>query len=496
MRETRHLIARYRAIFASVGTLLILGGGVTLAPLLALIAYPSEAAHAAAFALPGAVLVVVGALLRTGLRAQDRDPLTLQEGGVIVLLGWLVVIAFSAWPVARLSGLPFPDALFEAVSGWTTTGLSVVDVAHTDHLTLLWRSVMQLAGGAGLAIIMMSSIIGPVGASVASAEGRSDQLVPNVRRSARLVLVIYSAYAVVGTVAYRAAGLSPFDAINQAFAAVSTGGFSTHPDSIGHWNSVAVEAVTIPLMLLGNLSFLTAWLLWRGRLRSVTRDAEVRLLGLFVAVASASLLLATTRALYPHIGKAVRVALFESVSALTTTGYSTVSYAHWNGFGVLVIITLMVVGGGTCSTAGGLKQYRVALLWRLSVWRLRRMLLPRTVVLERPFLEGGKRVFVDDDAANRVAAFAFLYIATLVAGSLVLAATGSSVQDALFEFASALGTVGLSVGVTSAHMPVAAMWAEMAGMFLGRLEFMVIIASIAKMVGDGRTVARHLLSKR
>lgn len=145
--------------------------------------------------------------------------------------------------------LNFTQALFESVSGWTTTGLSVVDVTQCSRLILLWRSIMQLAGGAGLAIIMLAAIVGPVGPALSIAEGRTDQLVPHVRKSAKMVLLIYAGYAAVGILAYHLAGLPLFDSINHSFAAISTGGFSTQPESIGHWDSVLVEAVTLPLMI-------------------------------------------------------------------------------------------------------------------------------------------------------------------------------------------------------------------------------------------------------
>jgi trk system potassium uptake protein TrkH len=370
------------------------------------------------------------------------------------------------------------------VSGWTTTGLSVVDVTKAGQMILFWRSLMQLAGGAGLAIIMMSAIVGPTGVSISSAEGRSDQLVPQVRQSARLVLIIYACYAAVGTLAYWAAGMSPFDAVNHAFCAVSTGGFSTHAESIGYWDSVAVEAVTFPLMLLGNLSFVTAWFLWRGKLRAVIRNGEMGLLMVLIPLSAAAMFLLTCQSLYPRLGKSIRVAAFETVTAITTTGYSTVGYNDWNAFGVFLLIVLMLIGGGTCSTAGGIKQFRVYLLWKLLFWDIRRYLMPQTAILERPAWEGGGRVFVDDSRVRQVCVFVFLYLATYVVGVMLLCATGFSLGDSLFEFASAIGTVGLSVGVTSADMPDIALWAEIIAMFLGRLEFIVVIVSAIKVAQD------------
>lgn len=486
MREKDYLKQRYAAIISSVGMILLLSSAVMVTPLLILISHPEEADLAWAFGLPAVCLFLLGIVLWKAFRFPLNVTLTVQEGGIIVLLSWIVVILFSAWPFTSALDLRYSRALFESVSGWTTTGLSVVDVTNAGRMILIWRSIIQLAGGAGLAIIMMSAIVGPLGVGISSAEGRSDQLVPHVRRSARLVLMLYVGYAIAGTMAYWMAGMSFFDAVNHSFAAVSTGGFSTRVESIGYWDSTAIEAVTLPLMLLGNLSFVTAWLLWRGKLRMVARNGEVRLLAVLIPLSAAAMFLLTSQALYPQIGKSIRVAVFETVTAITTTGFSTVSYGNWNAFGLFLLIILMLIGGGTCSTAGGIKQYRVYLLWKMLWWDIKRYLMPRTAVLERPIWEGNTRVFVDDARIRQVMVFIFLYLATYVFGVMILCACGYNLVDSLFEFASAIGTVGLSVGVTTPQMPDAALWSETIAMFLGRLEFIVVIVSLLKIGGDGR----------
>ena len=491
-----YLKQRYAAMASAVGRILALAAAIMLTPLLALLWYPAESAYAMAFAAPAAWLGLLGAMLWVGFRAAAGASITVQEGGVVVVISWLVVMLFSAWPFCSLAGLPFSAGLFESVSGWTTTGLSVVDVTGASRMLLLYRSVLQLAGGAGLAIIMMSAIVGPTGVGIPSAEGRGDQLVPQVRQSSRLVLKIYLCYAGLGFVAYVAAGMTPFDAVNHAFAAVSTGGFSTHAESIGYWNSIAVEAVTLPLMVLGNLSFVTAWLLLRWEVRAGLRSGEVRLMAVLLPVSAASLLFLTCRALYPELSKAIRVAIFESVSALTTTGFSTVGYGSWNAFGVFVLVILMLVGGGTCSTAGGVKQYRIYILARLVVWEIRRSLAPGSVVYERPVWEGDRRVYLGDASVVQLAVFLSLFAGTYALGAMTLCACGFGLSDSLFEFASALGTVGLSVGVTSAAMPQPAMWAETLGMFLGRLELVVVVASVLKLIRDSRVAMGGLLGAR
>ncbi len=460
-----------------------------LVPLAVLITHPEESVNAHSFYIPAGCIALLGGLLWRLFKSAENPTLSVQEGGIIVLVSWLTVILFSAWPFMSVLGLPYSRAVFESVSGWTTTGLSVVDVTVASPMILFWRSVIQLAGGAGLAIIMMSAIIGYTGVGIANAEGRSDQLVPQVQQSARLVLVIYFAYAVSGAIAYRTAGMSLFDAVNHSFAAVSTGGFSTRPESIGYWDSITIEAITVALMILGNLSFVTAWFLWRGNFRAVIHNGEVRLQAILMPLSAVWAFIFTCRAIYPHIGKAVRVAIFETASALTTTGFSTVSYGNWNSAGVFIMVILMLIGGGTCSTAGGIKQFRIYLLFRLLFWDIKRLLLPATSVRELPVWEGNRRVFMNDAKFRQVTMFVFLYMSVYALGVLLLCSYGYSLSDSLFEFASALGTVGLSVGVTSAQMPDGALWAETLAMFLGRLEFIVVIVSLLKIGRDFRLMS-------
>jgi trk system potassium uptake protein TrkH len=489
LREAAHLRRRYKAILSCTGMILALCAGLMLVPLLAVAACPGEGRQVWAFATPALLMGGLGAALWRRSGREDVAAVSVQEAGVVVLLSWLLVCLFSAWPFMAVAGLGFTQAVFEAVSGWTTTGLSVVNVEEASHAILLWRSLMQLAGGAGLAIIMLSAITGPTGPALSDAEGR-EQLVPHVRKSAKLVMLIYGVNATVGAVALRWAGMEWFDAINHSFAAISTGGFSTRADSIGHWSSTTVEAVTVALMVLGNLSFVTAWLMLRGKFRAVARNGEIRLMALVVPLCASLLFMLTARDLYPTLGKGVRVAVFETVTALTTTGFSTVGYGDWNSFGWATLIVLMLIGGGTCSTAGGIKQYRIHLLWKSLIWDLHRRLAPRTDVIETAVWEGDQEIFVSDARLRQIGTFVFLYFLILVLGTAVLTAHGYGLKESLFEFASTIGTVGLSVGVTSQSTPTGVLWTQTTGMLLGRLEFFVLFVSAAKLLRDTRRMLR------
>jgi trk system potassium uptake protein TrkH len=484
VREKKEILRSYVNIFHYTGLILILAGTLMLSPLLCLFFWPTETGSASGFIVPAVVMVSVGVAFWLLFRNQNSQLLDIRQSAVIVVLSWITVCLFSAWPFMTIQKLNFTQAIFESVSGWTTTGLSVVNPEESGHLILMWRSIMQLAGGAGLAIIMLATIVGPTGPALGIAEGRGQQLVPQVRQSAKIVMMIYTGYAILGTVAYYFAGMGIFDAVNHTFTAISTGGFSTKTDSIGHWNSLSIEAVTVPLMILGNLNFLTAYLLLHGNIKAVSKNGEIRIMLLLVPVCSVVLFFTVCTSLYPVLSKSMRVAVFETVTALTTTGFSTVSYNNWSSFGVLLIIMLMLIGGGTCSTAGGIKQYRIHVLYKSLIWEIKSFFLPQTAVQENYIWQGDGKDFISEARIRQIGTFVFIYLATYFLGGLIITSTGADMKDSLFEFASALGTVGLSVGLTGPKTSPVILWTEIFGMLLGRLEFFVVISGILTILRD------------
>jgi trk system potassium uptake protein TrkH len=481
--DLRRAISNTGVLLRAFGLLCLIIGAILLTPLLLFVFESGTEVGVSAFLIPTAPVIAAGVLLVVATRKKSLRAISLQEGAIVVFGGWALAFLVSVYPLRILAGLNFTQGLFESVSGWTTTGLSVVDVGAVPRCLLLWRSIMQLAGGAGLAIIMLAVFAVPVGAGLYRAEGRTDQLVPHVLASTRLVVLLYTGYALAGTIAYRLAGMNWFDAVNHSFCAVSTGGFSSRAQSIGYWDSPAIEAVTIPLMLLGNMNFLTAYLLFRGKLRPYLKNGEVKTGGVLLLAGIALLFFVGTGTLYPNLDKRLRVAVFETVTALTTTGFSTTSYTEWPASGFLALVVLMLVGGGTCSTAGGIKKLRIYLMFKSAIWEIRRTLLPRRAVLENSFYQGEDKLFVTDRMLSTVGGFLFIYLTTWIAGALVISCFGYSLRDALFEYASSVGTVGLSIGITAADAHPAILWIEIVGMFLGRLEFFVVFVALGSLLG-------------
>ncbi|RME44412.1 MAG: TrkH family potassium uptake protein [Caldilineae bacterium] len=489
-RYRTYLRQRYRVMWGYTGLMCLVSGLLILSPLVLLPFFPREGVLAGSFLWPGLLLSAGGLVLWRALTPPHTVSLTWQEGAVIVVLSWVLSTVVGAIPFILAIDLNFTQAIFEATSGWTTTGLSVVDVAHAPQLILFYRSVLQLAGGAGFAIIMLSALSGPAGAGLSAAEGRSDLLLPHVRQSAQLVLSMYSGYVAAGTAALWLAGMNWFDALNHAFAALSTGGFSTHPESIGYWDSPLLEGVVIVLMILGSLNFVTGYALFRGKLRATARNGEVKQEVFLTLLFTLVILFGVTVQLYPDLQKEVRVAIFETVTNLTTTGFATVDYRPWNGLGWLSLVLLMLIGGGSGSTAGGIKQYRIYALYRGLVWEVRRMFLPANTLTEPDVWQGENRQFLSSQNLSQVSLYIFLHMTFFFIGSGILAAHGYSLKESLFEFASALSTVGTSVGVTAPDAAPGVLWTEIAGMFLGRLEFYTVVVGTLKLAADGWAMLR------
>lgn len=488
MRQAQFLKQRYKAILAYASLLNLLTCSILLSPLIILIAYPNESKYAWMFILPALALGLPSFIIWLTLRPKQSIDLSRQEGAIIVVLAWILAIFVGAFPFIEIKNLTFTQAIFESTSGWTTAGLSIINPIETPHLMLFYRSLTQLAGGAGLAIIMLSTLAGSSGPGITSAEGRSEQLLPNVRRSARLVLTLYLGYNIAGFFALLIAGMDWFDAINHAFTALSTGGFSTRVESIGYWNSPAIETIIIILMLLGTLNFLTAYLLFQGKLKAVLRTSELKLNYVVIGISFVLVFLFVSSSISSSILDQIRVSLFSVVAALSTTGYSITEYQNWSGFGILILVLLMLIGGGAGSTAGGIKQARIYIVIKGIIWEIKHMLLPRSAVSEPDIYTGGSKQFISDRALRQVSLFILLYLGVYITATAILSAIGYPLMDSLFETASALSTVGLSIGITSPEAPAGVLWTQIFVMFLGRLEFYTIIIAFVKMVGDSSKI--------
>jgi len=490
VRYKNILKGRYKLLLNYIGVLIMSMSSFLLLPLLVLPFYPQEIGYLNVFLVPSLIFFSLGFLLWKFIKPDtDEVSLSLKEGGIIVLVSWLAAIIASAVPFILAGKLNFTQAIFEATSGWTTTGLSVVDEAVTEHIFLMWRSIMQFFGGAGLIVVMLSSIIHPYGFGLYNAEGRSDQLLPHVKRSAKAIMLIYSGYTLAGVALYFIVGMGLFDAINHSIAALSTGGFSTRPASIGYWDNFGIELVTWILMLLGTTNFATHFALLKGKFKTFIKNGEVRLMTFLIAFSVPLISYFSLSKLYESLPQLLRRSIFEIITAISTTGLSLDTFTTWNDFGLLIMIILMLIGGGTGSTAGGIKLYRIYLMFKSLMWEFKSYFAPQSEITQNYIWRGEKKLYVKSEYIRETANYIYLYLITYALGVLFYLAHGYGLVESMFEFASALGTVGLSVGITAADAPAIILWVETVGMLLGRLEFLVIFFAIVKIFKDIKYLA-------
>lgn len=483
--KKEYFIDEYRLVLGYLGVLTMIIGIITLIPLVMLLAFPNESQLAFNFVIPGTTAVIVGYLMSRGVDLNKKYKLSLSQDAVIVVLTWGIACLFSSIPWLLSGQLNFTQAYFESVSGWTTTGLSVIDISQTPNIYLFHRSINLFFGGVGLVLVMVSALSATFGLRLYNSEGHSDRLLPNLLKSSRLIMTIYAGYILAGTLLYIFYGMNWFHAINNSIASVSTGGFGMTANSIGEYKSLPIELITIVLMILGATNFAANVLLFKKEnFKYFFRQSEWKFSLLLLGIGTPLLMFSSLKLLYESMGETFRIALFQAVSALTTTGFSTVSFSDWSAFPILILIILMIIGGGTNSTAGGMKQYRVYLMLKNFIWELRKKFKSNNLVNEDYYIRPDGKTYIQSIHITEASNYAFIYIVCLFIGTLILTFHGYPFQDSLFEFASALGTVGLSVGISMPTAPTVVLWAEIIGMLFGRLEIYVFFIALIKMMKD------------
>lgn len=465
-----------------IGKLMMLVGIFVLVPVLLLPWYPQDVSYLFCFLLPGGGSVLLSLLLclRSIWKKEENTKTdwktSMGRSSLTVLFAWSWGVLIGALPFFISGQLTFVQSLFEAVSGWTTTGLSVVDVSQTPLIYLFHRSFMQYCGGLGFIMVMILFISSKQSMRLYSAEGHPDKIMPNIKKTAQAIFLIYNICLVLGTVAYRMAGMSWFDGVCHAMCSLSTGGFSTKLNSIGEYNSLPVEIITIVLMLIGTTNFAALLLLARGKVRAFSKVSEVRFMFLLLLIVIPPTAISLSHGLDISLAEGFRRSTFDIVSAMSTTGYSTMSYAQWPQFAVAILILMMIIGGGIGSTAGGVKLSRTYLLLRIAGRNVKRKLSPSRSVEAPQYTKASGKAPIDTELIEDVSGFFIVYLLVYLVGTLALTATaGCTLTQAMFDFASSLSTVGLSIGITNATMSPAALIVEMIGMFLGRLEIFIVL---------------------
>ena len=447
---------------------------------IALFYSPKEYALFGNMMIVALIIFVSLSLLISYTKKYKDTKLQRNDDSIIVTVTWFFTILISAIPYMLFQNLTFTQAFFESTSGWTTTGLSVLDVANAPLVIILYRSLTQFFGGVGIVLIALSFISKSPGIKIFMQEGHSDQLMPNLKQSARLIFNIYTAYVIFGIFGLVLLGMNSFDAINISMAALSTGGFAPQASSLTYYDSFPIELFTMLLMILGATNFAAHILLINRRFLAFFKTSEFKIFVVSSTIITLIIYLNSTNA----IGMSLRIILFEVISAITTTGFTVTSYySQWRPIWVVLLVVLMVIGGGSGSTAGGIKQSRVAVALKSISMYFKRLTLPKQIIKNSVYYHNnGEVTTIDKSITFDSLMYIVIYLIGLSVGTIIISLYGYSVVDSLFEFASSLGTVGTSIGIISQTTPTVVMWTSTLGMLFGRLEIMVIIAASASIV--------------
>lgn len=444
--------------------------------------------------LSGGITILVGLLVMFNTKDHNKE-MNKREGYIVVAFGWIVMTLSGTIPYLLTGSITsFTNAFFETMSGYTTTGATILnDIEIVPKGVLFWRSLTHWIGGMGIIVLAVAILpllgIGGMQMFAAEAPGPSaDKLHPRITDTAKRLWLIYFGYTAAETILLKVAGMSFFDAINHSLCTLSTGGFSTKNASIAYWNGQPViQYIIIVFMFLAGTNFVLSYFAFKGKIQRVLRDEELKLYFKFIAIFTiiAALIiyfkadLTTSTIEHPMVwGKAessFRHALFQVISVVTTTGFITADYTLWTPLLLVFFFGLMFLGGSAGSTSGGVKVVRHLILIKNGFLEFKRALHPNAVL---PVRYNNKAV--TGDIVFNILAFFILYMLSFIVGALVFSMFNIDFMSSIGLSASSLGNVGPALGNFGpvnnyAALPSLGKWWASFLMLIGRLELFTVL---------------------
>jgi len=468
-----------KVIIKVIGFLLVIEGFFMLLSLPFSFYYGEQESMAIIYS--GLITIVSGGILGISTRKHPKN-IGRKEGYVIVAISWIIISLFGTLPFILSGAIPnFTDAFFETMSGFTTTGATILDdIESMPKGILFWRSMTHWIGGMGIIVFTVAvlPILGIGGMQLYAAEMpgvTKDKLHPRITATAKRLWAIYLIFTVVQTLLLLLGGLSLFDSLCHSFGTVATGGFSTHNQSIAAF-SPYIQYVIVVFMILAGTNFTLHYFALHGQLRKVWKSEEFRYFIYLIIVSTGiiTLVLAISKD-GMSFEEAFRSSFFQVTSIITTTGYITDNYLQWPGQIWFLILLLMFVGGMAGSTGGGIKIVRQLLLLKNSLLELKRLIHPQAII---PVRMNGK--VVSQDIIFKVMAFFLIYIIVFIIGSTVMALIGLDGPSAIGAAAATIGNIGPGLGNVGpednyAFVPYGGKWFLSFLMLLGRLELFTVL---------------------
>jgi len=465
-------------IASLMGTLLILVAGMMATSIMVALYYGEEWMD---LLIASGITAGVGIFLRYILSNSNRD-VHKRDGFLIVSVGWFLMSVFGSLPFIISGSIPnFVDAFFETVSGFTTTGATILtDIEAMPKALLFWRSMTHWLGGMGIIVLTIAILpllgVGGMQLFVAESPGVTpDKMHPRITETAKRLWLIYFALTAIEAVMLWIAGMGLFDAVNHAMATMATGGFSTKNTSIAYYTSPAIHYIITFFMFLAGVNFTLLYFGFTGKVGRILKNEEFRVYALNMLIMS--IIVSFGLAVYGGYGieEAIRSGFFQVASIITTTGFITDNYLLWPNFLIMLIFVLFFSGGSTGSTSGGLKTMRIIVMIKNSLLELRRQIHPTAVI---PVRFNGKAV--PQNITNTIAAFVLIYLIIFFAGTLVMAAIGMDFMSAVGSVAATLGNIGPGLGSVGpvdnfAHIPPEGKLFLSFLMLMGRLELFTVL---------------------
>ncbi len=471
----------FRPIFFVNGILLVFLGLFMLFPALADFSADASTENWQVFLTASMITCFVG--VSSVLITRDRpSSLTTQQAFLLTTTVWLVLTAFGALPLYFSNYAPtYTDAFFEAMSGLTTTGSTVLtDLDEAPVGINLWRGLLQWLGGIGIIVMAIAILpmlqVGGMQLFKLESSDASEKILPRATEVASVIALIYVCFSFMCAFAYAAAGMDMFDATVHAMTTIATGGFSTHDESLGAYSSPYIHYTSVVFMILGSLPFVLYFQAVRGRPLALFRDWQVRwffgILSVFVGIIF----------WYQHSAEirsgseAFQYALFNVTSIMTGTGYATDDYSAWGAFSVMVFFVVMFVGGCAGSTSCGIKIFRFQIMYQLLRVQMQKIIHPRGMFT---LYYNGNRVA--DDVVSSVMSFLFMFFLCFAGLTICLSLIGLDTLTAFSAAATSIANVGPGLGEqigpsgTFQDIPQVGKWLLCLGMLLGRLELFTVL---------------------
>jgi trk system potassium uptake protein TrkH len=471
---------RWSYVASVVGILLAFLGLSMVFPLMCSLWYKDQSL----MALVQSMVLTMGAggLLFFGSRRPSIDYINPREGMAIVALAWTAIGLFGALPFYLGNGVPgFTDAVFESVSGFTTTGSSVLtNIEGLSKSLLFWRSFIQWLGGMGIIVLSIAILpfLGVGGMQLFKAEVPSpvpDKLTPRLSDSAKILWYVYALISLAEVFFLLAGDMNFYDALCHTFTTMPTGGFSTKNTSMAHYDSAYLDYVVLVFMVIAGINFSLHYQLLRGRTLIFWRDSECRFFLGLCLVLTLVITFNVHGTVYGSVGKAFQYASFQVVSIVTTTGFATADYETWPGLSQALLFMCMFIGASAGSTGGGMKCARIMVCFKYCYRELFTLVHPRSVVQVKL-----NSAVIPDPVLRSIMGFLALYIGLFVLCSLGLAAMGMDMISSFGAVAACIGNIGPGFGTVGpvdnfAHVPVMGKWLLVWCMLLGRLEIYTVI---------------------